>query len=214
MKTKLIITILAIVIIAAGAIGGYAYNARQKAPFVAFQTYLAALQSHDLVAINGISHNQFSCGDTKEAQDACVAEWDWRYSTLSKINTDEYVNRFEDDKQIILTTNPRKNDSDDSKGYTKGIMFFTKDDAGKVKMLAASPNGGWGQSRKNTPLTEEQIEEVLQGLMLDTDSDGLTDQQEQCQGASVFISTCKQTDPAKRDTDGNGWWDGVEARFK
>lgn len=182
-----------------------------KDPWVVFQTYLNYAKAHDENGMNSVSHNQSpKCAQTTEQ---CNAQLDYIYNTLSKINKNEYVNKNEDSKQIIITTNAKKNDTADSKGYVKGIIYFTKDSKGNLKFLSVSPSGGWSHSTVNTNLTEAQIEAELQAMMLDTDKDGLTDQQERCEGASQFLN-CNNTDPAKNDTDMDGWWDGIEARFK
>ena len=53
--------------------------------------------------------------------------------------------------------------------------------------------------------TATEIETEIKKFSLDSDQDGLTDEDETC--ISKRFSECVKTDPNKRDTNGDGWWD-------
>ncbi len=55
-----------------------------------------------------------------------------------------------------------------------------------------------------------QIEAELQAMILDSDKDGLTDMKENCGGSMMGNKTCVKTNPNKDDSDGDGWWDGID----
>ena len=50
--------------------------------------------------------------------------------------------------------------------------------------------------------------------LVDSDEDGIVDKDEKCEGAAQYDPRCTKTDPNKKDTDGNGWWDGIDAQLK
>jgi hypothetical protein len=123
------------------------------------------------------------------------------------------VNKFQDDKQAIYSTNPQKVDDAEKYGYTQGIIMFIKKD-GSWKVLSINPARGWSVLKKGTNKTATQIEKDLQAMMLDSDKDSLTNDDETCSGASQFNPKCTKTNPNNMDTNGNGWWDGIEAEMK
>lgn len=57
----------------------------------------------------------------------------------------------------------------------------------------------WGVEGENT----------LKAMISDSDKDGRTDYDELCKGAMEANPNCVKTDPNKRDTNDNGWWDGI-----
>jgi len=119
---------------------------------------------------------------------------------------------LQDDKQAIYSTNPVKTDDSTAYGYKQGIIMFVKKD-GSWKILLSSPEKNWGVSKAGTNRTPAQVEELLQEMILDSDKDGITNMYELCEGSQMGNSKCVKTDPNKRDTDGDGWWDGIEAEF-
>jgi hypothetical protein len=61
--------------------------------------------------------------------------------------------------------------------------------------------------------TAVEVTSRLQALVKDTDKDSTPDQTELCVGELAQREECVKTDPAKRDTDNDGWWDGIESAF-
>lgn len=84
--------------------------------------------------------------------------------------------------------------------------FFYIDEEGNLSNLFTGESSHAGTSY-------EELEKMLR----DKDQDGVADAEEVCEeklamlGAIDDLPTdCITTDPAKQDTDGDGWWDGFE----
>ena len=159
-----------------------------------------------------ISYNKYSYKQVTPEQNSQFIQFlPFLLDESSKINKSDYVNKWQDDKQAIYSTIPKKIDNTESYGYKQGIIMFINKD-GFWKVLSMSPEKTWTISKKGTNHTATQIEQELQAMMLDSDKDGLTDKEETC--TADHDPACVKTDPNKRDTNGNGWWDGIEAVMK
>lgn len=168
-----------------------------------------ALKNKDSVLFNTYSYKQVT-PDQKSQFDSIAP---YLYTQSLSLDKNNYVNKWQDDKQAIYSTNPQKNDDAEVYGYKQGIIMFINEN-GSWKVLLDSPERGWNVVKKGTNETATQIEKELQAMMLDSDKDGLTDREETCTGAQQYDPKCIKTDPNKRDTNGNGWWDGIEANMK
>ncbi|MBC7982101.1 hypothetical protein H7X65_03430 [Candidatus Parcubacteria bacterium] len=179
-------------------------------PWAVFNKQKEYGQAKDFAGYMSLSYNQYPACASK-------AECDMMFQIVNaitdSINQKEYVNKWEDSKQIILSTNIKKIDTAAEKSYTKEYLFFVKDSNGNVKVLGNS-SSGLHISKSGSNSTSEAQTAELELSVADTDQDGVSDIKEKCEGASKYDKTCKKTDPTKRDTDGDGWWDGVEARFE
>lgn len=133
---------------------------------------------------------------------------------FDSLNKNDYVDRWEDNKQMILVSKLMPIDNADEKSGSINHLFFAKDDKGNLKFIGYD-SSGLGFSRKGTNRSDSVLEADIQAAIADVDKDGLSDQKEKCENYfNEYIKDCKVTDPAKRDTDGDGWWDGVEAKFE
>jgi len=158
-------------------------------PWALIEKYKAYSKARDLAGLNSISYKSFPpCGSKED----CDSGFGFLESVLSGLNKGDFVNNWEDSKQIILATDVKKSGTT----YTRHSIVFTKDVNGNLKLVIIA-----------LYLNDEEA------AMTDSDKDGLTDQEEKCEGASQYRGDCKVTDPTKRDTDSDGWWDGVEAKF-
>jgi len=173
-----------------------------------FDKVTLALKNEDVASYNLYSYEPIP--KDQEPQFTMFASF--MYEAYSKINKADFVNKWEDDKQTIYLTNPIRQDDVNFYSYRKaGVMFIKHDGLWKVLNIT---NKGTSHTKKNTNSTVAQIDLNLQAMMLDTDKDGLTDMNETCSGTSQGDKSCVKTDPNKRDTDGDGWWDGIEAEMK
>jgi hypothetical protein len=96
------------------------------------------------------------------------------------------------EKQTIISTAPRtKKDG----SYEKYKIFFIRNpENNKIDILSFDKTTA---SEKNK--------------FTDSDRDGLTNREEKCEkNKEQTGSSCIKTDPYKRDTDKDGWWDGIE----
>ena len=179
-------------------------------PWTALNKLNTALKNSDIAGYNSISYK--SVPSSMAAQFSKMAPF--LYSQSSNLNETDFINKWQDDKQAIYSTAPKKDDTVDSYGYTQSLVFFIKGQDGSWKVLSVNPQKGWSVSKKGTNETAAQVEQDLQKMMLDSDRDGITDMDETCGGAQQYNSKCVKTDPNKRDTNGNGLWDGIEAQTK
>jgi predicted RNase H-related nuclease YkuK (DUF458 family) len=164
-------------------------------PWVIIEKYKGYIKTKDMVGMNSLMYKKFEPCSTRVECDVAfslIGLYD-----IEGLNKSNFINRWEDDKQIILATEIKTDASSGEKYHSINRVFFVKDTDQSLKILIL---GGEGDN-------------MLSGLV-DTDKDGLTDQEEKCEGASKYRGDCKITDPSKRDTDGDGWWDGVEDKFE
>jgi len=166
-----------------------------------------ALKNKDIAAYNAVSYKQV----TPDQIPLFTAMATSLYNESMKLNKADFVNKWQDDKQAIYSTNPVKDDTATSYGYkTSQIMFIKTNNSWKVLMMEL----GSQSLPKTWENTTAKIEQDLQAMMLDSDKDGLTDRDELCEDAQMGNPDCVKTDPRKRDTNGNGWWDGIEENMK
>lgn len=176
--------------------------------WIVFQKYLTFAKNHDLEGLKSVSYQLSpTCTDPLK-QKECYQLMDSAYSFGIELKKADFINIWQDSKQIILFTNVIKQEVEVSRGYTKGVIYFTKDSAGNLKVLSFNPV--YGAFTKIAGKTDVEIEATLTEMLKDTDQDGLDDQVEICKDQGP---ACVKTDPTKRDTNGNGWWDGIEALF-
>jgi hypothetical protein len=179
-------------------------------PWAVFNKQKEYGKAQDFAGYMSLSYNQYpACANKAE----CDMMFQFVNAMTDAINKSEYVNKWEDGKQIILSTNVKKIDTSVEKSYRKDYLFFVKDVKGNVKVLGNS-SSGLGISKAGSNSTNEAQTAELELSVLDTDQDGISDRKEKCEGASKYDNSCKKTDPTKRDTDGDDWWDGVEAKFE
>jgi len=117
------------------------------------------------------------------------------YNENMKLNKTDFVNKWQDDKQAIFSTNPTRAEIANSSRYTQ------------IKISFINKNGTWEILSINHSGSD-------QATVLDSDKDGLTNDDETCSKAKAYDPNCVKTDPNKRDTNGNGWWDGIETEMK
>lgn len=165
-----------------------------------------ALKNGDSAAYNKISYTPVS--PEMASQFAKFASF--LYGENIKLNKADFVNKWQDDKQAIFTTNPVREDTASSYGFKQSKISFIKD-GDNWKILSISPQSiGYSVLKSDGP----QGLKDLQVKLLDSDKDGLTDNDETCSGWQASNPNCIKTDPNKRDTNSNGWWDGIEKDMK
>lgn len=178
-------------------------------PWVLFDKIRAYSKAHNEDGLASLSYNHYPpCGDKSN----CDLAFSFFEAFLATINKSDYTERREDSKQIILATAIKKVDLFGEISYTKNYLFFARDTRGNLKFVGNNFSK-LSIIKKDSNLTEGQMLAKLELAVADTDRDGLGDLQEKCQEEKKSRSNCKKTDPLKEDTDGNGWWDGVQALF-
>lgn len=161
------------------------------------EKYKTYLKNHDMSGINSISYKDSDgCNNTT----ACDQIFDYVYNLVNSYNESDFAFKLIDDRQAILWTPIKKT----STTYEKAGAFFAKNN-GEYKLLSVGPRI-WHYSLS----TSEKNAQELDRMYLDSDSDGLTNEEEKCEGAQSVSMGCKITDPYNKDTDGDGLWDGIE----
>jgi hypothetical protein len=173
-----------------------------------FQKYLGYNKDQNLEGVKSVVYKVASvCNDPKTITD-CKSRMSMAYQYGSALKKEDFINVWNDKKQTILSTDFWFEESTTTMGRFRAIIFFVKDDAGNLKLLSYSPFKG-ATTDKSVASTRELTDRLITWTE-DKDQDGIADYIEQCIGATPG-QTCVKTDPKLRDTNGNGWWDGVEA---
>ncbi|MFH1473182.1 MAG: hypothetical protein ABIF06_02115 [bacterium] len=178
-----------------------------------FQGYLRGAHEHDLPGIRVLSHQiSDTCNDPAQ-EETCYYLMDSVYTLGSSFEKNVFTHIWSDEKQIILATDYKQVDDEQAevRGLTRAMLYFTLDKNGNPKVL--SFNNISGVFLRKTELDDEVINTRLQEMVADTDEDGLSDEAELCLSTNFSSRECVKSDPEIRDTNGDGWWDGIEIFF-
>lgn len=179
-----------------------------------FENYLNFAKIQDLAGIKSLSHQLSSACSDANTIDDCNILMENAYFFGKDMREKDFVNIWSDNKQIILSTDFKRQEiGTTTVAYTRGIIYFTKDLKNNIKLLTFNPEDGVAINRDK--IVPEQLEARLINMTIDSDRDGLPDTVETCAGFAVEANCPnKVTNPNKRDTNGDGWWDGVEIFFR
>lgn len=172
-------------------------------PWTVIEQMKVALRNHDLETVKKLGYKSFpACPDTA----TCNQLMDFLYNQVKDLKLIDFINQWNDDQQAVFTTaiklTPGAQPNYQTASYSK--TFFVKDQtSGEWKLLLIAASDSFSDSDKT----------AVEQAMVDSDQDGLTTRREFCLGASQYDPKCQKTDPTKRDTNGNGWWDGIEAEM-
>ena len=119
-------------------------------------------------------------------QSSCEGLLSGMYNILNTLNKTDFVTKWEDSKQMILLTAPKQELVNYNTNYSQSLLFFVKTQTGLEFLM---------MSYKSLP------------DLTDSDKDGSPDSTENCSNGNP---SCQKTNPSNRDTDGDGWWDGIE----
>ncbi len=173
-----------------------------KDPWAAFENYRTFVKEGD--ASKQTPYVQYS-SDVCTTKAACAT----LYTSIQNINKASYSNKWEDSRQIVYSTQIQRSDTPSLKTFTIKYAFFLRDAKGGVKFLGFKENSR-SVTKVNTDATDSKLSADLELAMADLDKDAQLDSVEKCEGDA----SCVRTDPTKRDTDGDGYWDGVESKIK
>lgn len=166
------------------------------------QNYLRFAKNKNLEGVASLSYQlSDSCkNNQKDAQKECLLKIENVYNLGKDFKEKDFNTIWSDEKQIILSTDWKHFDSQGVNGLVHGVIYFVKDAKGNIKLLSFNPAKG-AFITDTASSTKAEIDQKLLKATLDSDQDGLPDVEE------------INTDPHKRDSNGNGFWDGVEALF-
>jgi hypothetical protein len=176
------------------------------------QKYLEFAKNHNILGVKNLSYQlSESCKNPSKgsaAEKDCFMRMDTVYYFGTQFKKNEFKNIWSDEKQIILTSDLVREENKDAIFLSRGIIYFVIDGAGNIKLLKFNDSEGVSMPKEGR--TVEEIDNYLQKRMLDEDKDGIEDEIERCEGQP---ESCVKTDSKNRDTDGDGFWDGVETQF-
>ncbi len=176
--------------------------------------YLLSAKNHDVKTLASLSYQlSDNCKDLAKTEKQCFEAMDQLATIFAEIKTTDFKIVWFDKKQAVLMTEQRPTTLDGNPGFKQPRIFFGVKD-GAYKLLAIFPD--WGRFANKSMLKASDIPAFLQKGALDSDKDGFTDMEEDCDsgGGVGSIDGCKKTDPHNRDENRNGWWDGVEAYIR
>lgn len=178
--------------------------------WVIFSQYIERAKQHDLAGLSGYSfYLSDVCKDPKQKNE-CFAKMDALVEAARPLVQKDFVNEWKDNKQAIFSTNFIPHNGGIDLGYARSIIVFGKDKDNRYKILSLNPQQLW-QIKRNAASSTEEVEKKLSLMIKDTDQDGVTDEFENCIfPENLLVMSCTKSDPKKRDTNGDGWWDGVE----
>jgi hypothetical protein len=176
-----------------------------------FQKYLEFNRKRDLEGVRSTVYKVAPVCDDPKGRLDCEARMGLAYNYGSALKKEDFVNVWNDQYQIILSTDFKIQEDDTAISRKRGIIFFIRNENGDLKLLSFSPSKGAFSTKGDAP--KEEIDARIIRWSEDNDNDGIADYSEECLDAQDK-NTCTKTDPKKRDTNGNGWWDGVEALMK
>ncbi len=175
-----------------------------------FQKYLSYNKSQNLDGVKSVVYQISKVCDTAKPTDECKARMASAYAHGIELKAEDFVNIWSDDRQTILATNFWTESSDDLGliGRFRSIIVFVRDEKGALKLLNFSPTKG-GATGKNSA-SEQELNDRIVRWSEDNDQDGISDYEEECLN-KPDDTTCIKTNPKVRDTDRDGFWDGVNA---
>ncbi len=175
-----------------------------------FEQYLNAAKQKNRDALRNYSYQLSSVCDGDEVSEECLQRMESAYSVGSTFEKKAFTVRYGDQKQFILATEPKEFENETSAGYTQQYLLFAKKDDGKFYVLGMDPDRSWYTIKKEN-ISKEELLLLAKEEMLDSDLDGAPDKFENCEFPESFLFlSCEKTDPLNRDTDQDGWWDGIE----
>jgi hypothetical protein len=158
---------------------------------------MLALKIHDLDTYNTLQYKTTIDCDVESK--TCTTKMDDQYTALASLSQNWYSVAWVDNKQAILSSKMYDGRSGGRQYYAKDFIYFIQNESGSYKVLKIFTN-----SIDTTSKTDAIT------YFLDTDKDGSTDAREGCVGKNSYDPLCKKTDVLKRDSDSDGWWDGIE----
>jgi len=187
----------------------------EKSSWAVFQKYLSFAKNHDFPSLKSVSYqNSDTCNDPTKTKE-CNDLMDFAYKNGAQFVEKDFTNVWFDHKQIILSTDFHTEQSDMTRSFVRKVIYLVRDSKGTPKILSLTvpDEVTYTIIDKNQPMATSTVDARLEFRTKDSDKDGLPDEVETCsyQGAP---SDCIKTNPNKRDSLGDGWWDGIRILLK
>jgi hypothetical protein len=178
----------------------------------AFSSYVLANKNHSADQAAALSRKLSDACKDKDMETECFARMDYIVELTKDWKSEDFVNILFDKKQAVLSTDFKlvNQDVPDEAFYQfeRSRIFFTRDDNGNPKITGLNPGEVWSIKKDPDITNETKALEKLDEMVADKDQDALPDSYETCDDPSD--TKCEGTSPNLRDTDADGWWDGLE----
>jgi hypothetical protein len=177
-----------------------------------FAEYLTALKAHDLPSVTSLSYQlSDTCKDPKQLKD-CYAKMDSVSSVVGVFKQTDFTHIAYDAKQIIIYTDWHTEKTDLAYGYARNIIYFVRKADGTPQVLSMSLPEEIVYTLIAKGDTDATLQKELAPRLVDTDGDTLENEVENCTYPNA-PKTCVKTDPTKKDSLGDGWWDSIRPLF-
>ncbi len=199
------------------AVGGTppkAVDVVKNTAWAVFQKYIGYTKNHDIVGLKSVAFQTSDiCNDPTKVSD-CNKLMDSAYSIAKTFVETDFSHVLFDNKQIILSSNFQTVTDSVSRSLQREVIYFTRDKNGTPKVLAFTlpDESTYMFLDKNNPIATSTMDARLAFRVTDTDQDGMPDEVETCSYKDA--KDCIKTDPNKKDSLGDGWWDGVRVFLK
>lgn len=185
-------------------------NSIRNSAWKVFEAYTLAVQAKNIEEVKQLSYQiSEACLDQNKINE-CEDRMATAYNFAKQFKYEDMKYIAYDDKQIILSGDYFESLDGTSPSFVRGVLYFIRDGS-NIKFLSLNPFLGAIVIREENEATSTVRDRLLDATE-DQDLDYQLDVFEKCIGMSA-LPGCVQTDPKKRDTDGDGWWDSTESLF-
>mgnify|MGYP001576753304 CR=1 FL=1 len=187
----------------------------EKSAWSVFEKYLGFLKTHDLVGLKNVTYSLgATCGDPTKTKE-CFDIMDNAYNAVKIFSEADFHYTDYDKKQIVLSTDFWTNQNGNTRSLLREVIYFYRDPNAGTKIIAYTVPFEMtyitlDPSKQNATST---VDARLKDRTIDTDRDFLPDEIETCSDRGA-PKDCIKTNPTKRDSLGDGWWDGVRVFIK
>jgi hypothetical protein len=180
-----------------------------------FEKYLGFVKAHDIDGLKTVTYQLGgTCSDPTKTKE-CYQIMDDVYEKVKIFNKEDFINVDFDSKQIVLATDHWTSQSDNTRSLLRQIIYFYRDPVSGPKVIAYTVpfEVTFVTIDFSLKTATSTIDTRLKERVQDSDRDYLPDEIESCstEGASP---DCPKTNPNKRDSKRDGWWDGVRIFIK
>jgi len=173
-----------------------------------FQKYIQAARTHDISSLEAVAFSLSATCTNPNLRKECFVLMDGVYNIGKSFFQSDYKNFMYDSKQAILYTDSRVESTETKTALVRGYIYFGRDTRGNLKLLALDPSRGLSVDTGTSTLAV--LEKKLIEMSIDKDMDTVFDLQELCiDSIGKDVVGCIKTNPLKKDSLGDGWWDGV-----
>ena len=173
------------------------------------EQYLSFAKDKNVEGVKSLSYQISAECKSAPKSDGCLNKISTVYFFGKELKKEDFKYVWSDSKQIILATDFKFEENTEMMSKSRGIIYFVID-KGAIKLLSFNPSKG-AVVMKSTA-SKEELNDRLTRYTEDVDQDGKEDYLEECLSTSQEEG-CVKTDTKKRDSNGDGFWDGIEALF-